>query len=287
MKKSTKDEMVEVMKDVNICDGCKNQATLTEKRPNGKTTKQCSLKPKKSPKMDKKTGLMVCDGYESKEDVVAECVEYMMEEVANQLKVCESCGKSKNLKGMIACTNVPQIIPKSIVTGKEKLEELCDEYIPKKKIKPSKYQTHVEPYLENIKVMVAKGVKDVEIAKILGINRRSLLRYKQSHEELKIIFDNIEGLTERVEEITEELNNLPTLETLKKKLSDEFFLPQTTVQDKIRIINRLYPDDNPYIQLKKREVAVQEKDSETKRLQVDNEKDNPLLSQRVVIVNDM
>ena len=49
----------------------------------------------------------------------------------------------------------------------------------------SKYETHVAPYLDRIKIWVAKGATQKEIADKLGITEYTLCRYKAAHEQLK------------------------------------------------------------------------------------------------------
>ncbi len=49
----------------------------------------------------------------------------------------------------------------------------------------SKYETHVAPYLDRIKLWVAKGATQKEIADKLGITEYTLCRYKGAHEQLK------------------------------------------------------------------------------------------------------
>lgn len=49
----------------------------------------------------------------------------------------------------------------------------------------SKYETHVAPYLDRIKIWVAKGATHTEIAEKLHIARSALLRYKLQYEDLR------------------------------------------------------------------------------------------------------
>lgn len=49
---------------------------------------------------------------------------------------------------------------------------------------PSKYETHVAPYLEEIKVM-AWHMSERQLAKELGVGYSTFCRYKEAHEELR------------------------------------------------------------------------------------------------------
>lgn len=49
----------------------------------------------------------------------------------------------------------------------------------------SKYETHVAPYLDRIKLWVAKGATQKEVMQKLGISETSLFRWKQEHREFR------------------------------------------------------------------------------------------------------
>ena len=48
----------------------------------------------------------------------------------------------------------------------------------------SKYETHVQPYLDRIKIWVSKGATQKEVADKLGITEYTLCRYKGKYEQL-------------------------------------------------------------------------------------------------------
>ena len=48
----------------------------------------------------------------------------------------------------------------------------------------SKYETHVQPYLDRIKIWVAKGATCQEVADKLHISRDSLIQYKKRYSDL-------------------------------------------------------------------------------------------------------
>lgn len=49
----------------------------------------------------------------------------------------------------------------------------------------SKYETHVEPYLDRIKIWMAKGATQKEVAEKLMISEAALYKWKGMHAELK------------------------------------------------------------------------------------------------------
>ena len=53
--------------------------------------------------------------------------------------------------------------------------------------RPSKYETHVAPRLEEVKDWVRNGATDEEIAKRLGVSRDSLIEYKKEFSEFSDI----------------------------------------------------------------------------------------------------
>lgn len=57
----------------------------------------------------------------------------------------------------------------------------------------SKYETHVQPYLERIRLWVAKGATQQEIAEKLGVTEYTLCRYKGKYEQLKQAIDAPKG----------------------------------------------------------------------------------------------
>ena len=56
--------------------------------------------------------------------------------------------------------------------------------------RPSKYQTHVEPYFGEIKEALEKGVDDKEIAKNLGVSISSWCEYKHKFPAFSELFKN-------------------------------------------------------------------------------------------------
>lgn len=48
----------------------------------------------------------------------------------------------------------------------------------------SKYETHVAPYLDRIKIWVAKGATQKEVAEKLKVSQDRLIKYKREHVEL-------------------------------------------------------------------------------------------------------
>lgn len=54
--------------------------------------------------------------------------------------------------------------------------------------RPSKYETHVKPYIADIKKWVAAGATDQEIATALGVALSSLSEYKKRYSELSDAF---------------------------------------------------------------------------------------------------
>lgn len=70
--------------------------------------------------------------------------------------------------------------------------------------RPSKYETHVKPYLDDIKAAYAKGVSEVEIAKSLGVSSASWFDYKNKYSEL---LDILKRDAEDVKKILERLDS--------------------------------------------------------------------------------
>lgn len=58
--------------------------------------------------------------------------------------------------------------------------------------RPSKYQTHVEPYFGEIKEALEKGVDEKEIAKNLGVSISSWCEYKHKFPAFSELFKNID-----------------------------------------------------------------------------------------------
>ena len=57
----------------------------------------------------------------------------------------------------------------------------------------SKYETHVAPYLDRIKIWVAKGATQKEIADKLGISMTALKNWKGRHEAFKTALEAPQG----------------------------------------------------------------------------------------------
>ena len=57
----------------------------------------------------------------------------------------------------------------------------------------SKYETHVQPYLERIRLWVAKGATQKEVAEKLGISQDRLIKYKKDHLEFAESIDAPKG----------------------------------------------------------------------------------------------
>ena len=66
--------------------------------------------------------------------------------------------------------------------------------------RPSKYETHVVPRLEEINDWVRNGATDAEIAKRLGVSRDSLIEYKKAYPEFSdILKKNKDYVDQQVE----------------------------------------------------------------------------------------
>lgn len=57
----------------------------------------------------------------------------------------------------------------------------------------SRYETHVAPYLDRIKLWVAKGATQVEVAEKLGISMTALKNWKGRHEAFKTALEAPQG----------------------------------------------------------------------------------------------
>ena len=57
----------------------------------------------------------------------------------------------------------------------------------------SKYETHVQPYLDRIKIWVSKGATQVEIAEKLGISMTALKHWKGRYEPFKTALEAPQG----------------------------------------------------------------------------------------------
>lgn len=108
--------------------------------------------------------------------------------------------------------------------------------------RPSKYETHVAPRLEEIKDWVRNGATDEEVAKKLGISRDSLIEYKKKFSEfsdtLKETKEMVDSQVENsllkralgysYEEVTKERDNSGMLVTTK--IVTKQVVPDTTAQ---------------------------------------------------------
>lgn len=54
--------------------------------------------------------------------------------------------------------------------------------------RPCRYETHVEPYLDDIYEWLKQGYTDYSIAEQLGIARQTLAKYKETHDNLITVY---------------------------------------------------------------------------------------------------
>ena len=64
----------------------------------------------------------------------------------------------------------------------------------------SKYETHAAPYLDRIKLWVAKGATQKEVMKKLGVSETTFFRWKQEHQEFR---ESIEAPQGDVDDLVE------------------------------------------------------------------------------------
>lgn len=60
---------------------------------------------------------------------------------------------------------------------------------PAKRGRKDKYETHVKPYFEEIKMMKVNGYDDIDIAKAIGINKSTFAKYKAEKKEFRELIE--------------------------------------------------------------------------------------------------
>lgn len=85
--------------------------------------------------------------------------------------------------------------------------------------RPNKYLSNVKPRFDEIKDWVAQGVTDKEIAKMLGINKATIVEYKNKYPEFNELIKN--GRKENVEELKNAL--------FKKAIGFQYTETETTI----------------------------------------------------------
>ena len=128
----------------------------------------------------------------------------------------------------------------------------------------AKYETHVKPYLDNIKNWIQLQ-NEGDIAKRLGISRQTLEKYKKEHEELR------KALKEGRAELVEDLKL-----TLKRKAKGYRYKEvRTIIRDidgkKIKVIEELEKEAHPdvgaiHLLLKNLDETWRNDDAETTKL---------------------
>ena len=70
-------------------------------------------------------------------------------------------------------------------------------------MRPSKYKSHVQPHLDEIKHMIGQGMTEEQVAKALGVGYRTFNRYKTDYGELQQVLKK--GKTDLVYDLEESL----------------------------------------------------------------------------------
>ena len=94
--------------------------------------------------------------------------------------------------------------------------------------RPSKYETHVAPRLEEVKDWVRNGATDLEIAKRLGISESTYFEYKKEYSEFS------ESLKETKEYIDGQVENALLQNALKGNITAQIFWLKNRRADKWR-----------------------------------------------------
>ena len=100
--------------------------------------------------------------------------------------------------------------------------------------RPSKYETHVAPRLEEIKDWVRNGATDEEVAQRLGISRSTFCEYKNGFSEFS------DTLKETKEIVDSQVENALLQNALKGNITAQIFWLKNRRPDKWR--EKLSPD---------------------------------------------
>ena len=145
--------------------------------------------------------------------------------------------------------------------------------------RPSKYELHVEPYLDKIQEM-ALTMTEEQIAETLGISRSSWKRYKGLYEPLRsalkkgrkdLVFELKGALIKKAmgfnyteTSVTKELNIDGSLEVTKEEVKTKHAQPDVAA---INLLLKNYDKENwandpQMIELRKKELELREKQAE-------------------------
>lgn len=94
--------------------------------------------------------------------------------------------------------------------------------------RPSKYETHVAPRLEEIKDWVRNGATDEEVARKLGISQRSFYEYQKEFLQFS------QSLKETKEKVDSEVENALLQNALKGNTTAQIFWLKNRRPDKWR-----------------------------------------------------
>lgn len=154
--------------------------------------------------------------------------------------------------------------------------------------RPSKYETHVRPHLQEIKEAYNRGVEEKEIAKNLGIAVSTWCEYKNKYSELtevlkrdedktKIILENLNSALLKIAygfEFQEKKQYITADESGKQRKHTEIYTrycpPNPTAI--FGAFNRFDPDykkDKAYYELKKQELELKKLIAEANNFDLD------------------
>lgn len=120
----------------------------------------------------------------------------------------------------------------------------------------SKYETHVKPFLNDIREMLDKGAYARDIQKALGISQNIWADAKKNEPEFMALFDQTKKIKANLEKAKLDYDELPSYTTLARMLI-KCIEDNPTVDNILKVAKQLYPQNNHWIQLEYEKIKVQ------------------------------
>lgn len=140
----------------------------------------------------------------------------------------------------------------------------------KKAVKKSKYDTHIKPFLKEIKEMYELGYTEFEIYNTLQIGKDCWAKYKKEKKELSEALNKEKRIKNELAQLIEFKSTVLPISEYNRILNDIVQAEENKDAKVIlQILRQQHPSLNHYLEIEKEKNQISWHEAETKRIQAE------------------